>query len=107
MAVARRKIETMDQRFRVEREHLGEATAYFARKRIDHLRARVDRAYLVIESGPWVTPFRHARLQRLGAHIWTLDVAMPGGGWMPRGPNSLSRILECIATDPFIGARIC
>jgi len=97
-----------DHRFHVEREHLAEVVAYFARKRLDHLRGRVDGAYLMIESGPWVTPFPHARLRRLGAHIWAFDAAIPGGGgWWPGSRNALSGILDLITADPLIVARIC
>ena len=48
-----------------------------------HLRTRHRADAVTIESGPTDDPVPHARLKRVGVHLWTLDIADHRGKWEP------------------------
>ena len=43
-------------------------------RELNHLRVRRHGDLLVLESGPTDDPLAHARLRRMGAHIWCLEM---------------------------------
>lgn len=50
---------------------------------LSHLRVRAYGEALFVESGPDDDAIRHARLRRVTARLWTLDVADHRGRWQP------------------------
>lgn len=50
---------------------------------LQHLRVRARSDLLIIESGPDAAPFAHARLRRLTATLWTLEMPTRSGRWEP------------------------
>lgn len=48
---------------------------------LKHLRVRRHGVLLVVESGPEDDPVAHARLRRVGAHIWCLEMPRHTGAW--------------------------
>lgn len=51
--------------------------------RLAHLRTRHRANVITIESGPTEDPVAHARLKRVGVHIWVLEIADHRGKWEP------------------------
>ena len=67
-----------------------EVTAFLRGRGMRHLRARHRADLVTIESGPTKDPWPHARLRRVGVHIWQLEMATHTGRWEPtplRGPQ--------------------
>lgn len=59
-----------------------------------HLRARKYGALLILESGPKDDAFQHARLRRVSAQYWTLEMPTHTGRWEPTPyRDSLTEIL--------------
>ena len=52
---------------------------------LSHLRVRVRGAVLTLESGPSEEPHAHARLRRVSATLWSLEIAGRGGRWEQTG----------------------
>ena len=50
---------------------------------LGHLRARHRAETITIESGPADDPILHARVRRVGAHLWVLETADHRGSWEP------------------------
>lgn len=79
-----------------------------ARCDVSHLRVRAHGVLLVIESGPEDDPVRHARVRRMGAHIWRLEMPGRADGWETtpfRG--QLEEMLTLLETDfPWTLARV-
>jgi len=56
-----------------------------------HLRARLVRGSVIVESGPSDDPEQRLRLSKIGADTWRVDVASSSGRWQrtpiagPRG----------------------
>lgn len=50
---------------------------------LDHLRTRRHADLVIIESGPLDDPFPHARLRRVGVHLWRLEMPTHIGRWQP------------------------
>jgi hypothetical protein len=48
-----------------------------------HLRARARADTITIESGDDDDPIAHARVRRVGVHLWVLDIADHRGRWEP------------------------
>jgi hypothetical protein len=49
--------------------------------RLTHLRTRHRADVVTIESGPIDDPVAHARLKRVGVHLWVLEIADHRGRW--------------------------
>jgi hypothetical protein len=65
-------------KFKAEESNAADVLALFAkRKGLKHLRVRRHVDTLVIESDDVDDPFQHARLRRVSAHLWRLE--MPAG----------------------------
>ena len=52
---------------------------------LQHLRVRVRADTLILESGPVDDAFAHARMRRLSATLWTLEMPSRSGRWDPTG----------------------
>jgi hypothetical protein len=50
---------------------------------LTHLRTRHRADIVTIESGPANDPVAHARLKRVGVHLWILEIADHRGRWEP------------------------
>lgn len=50
---------------------------------LTHLRTRHRADVVTIESGPAADPVPHARLKRVGVHLWVLEIADHRGRWEP------------------------
>ena len=50
---------------------------------IVHLRTRQRADIVTIESGPTDDPVPHARLKRVGVHLWVLEIADQRSKWEP------------------------
>ena len=64
-------------------QHDAEAVESYLRATagLPHLRTRRRADVVVIESGPDDDPWPHARLRRVGAHQWRLEIATHTGRW--------------------------
>jgi len=63
-------------------EHHRQAVANMLRDHgLSHLRVRRRAALLTLESGPEYDRIPHARLRRVGAHQWQLEMATHSGRW--------------------------
>jgi hypothetical protein len=58
-------------------------TTFLHGRGLAHLRTRHRADLVTIESGPADDPWPHARLRRVGAHIWQLEMATHTGRWEP------------------------
>lgn len=52
---------------------------------LQHLRVRHRGDTLILESGPENDAFAHARLRRLSATLWTIEMPSRSGRWDPTG----------------------
>ena len=50
---------------------------------LTHLRTSQRADVITIESGPIDDPVAHARLKRVGVHLWVLEIAEHSGRWEP------------------------
>lgn len=76
--------------------------ANFLRSRgLRHLRARHRADLVTIESGPIKDPWPHARLRRVGVHIWQLDMATHTGRWEPTPLRGLREHILTMLVDQF------
>jgi hypothetical protein len=68
----------------------AEVTTFLRGRGLRHLRARHRADLVTIESGLAKDPWPHARLRRVGVHVWQLEMATHTGRWQPtplRGPQ--------------------
>jgi hypothetical protein len=79
-----------------------------AREGLGHLRVRRRADLLVLESGPAKAPIPHARLRRVGVHLWTLECATHTGRWEKTGFRApLEKLLDqLVSTLPWVVAPI-
>ena len=69
-------------KFPVDEIHIDSAEAFLAgQPQLAHVRVRKHGDLLVLESGPKVDAFRHARLRRVTAQWWTLEMPTHTGRW--------------------------
>ena len=74
----------------------------FLRERgLRHLHARHRADLVTIESGPRKDPWPHARLRRVGVHIWQLEMATHTGRWEPTPLRGLREQLLTMLVDQF------
>lgn len=67
---------------------------------LKHLRVRRRADLLTIESGPEQDPWPRARLRRVGAHLWTLEMPTHSGRWQATPLRAdLTDLLTLLATD--------
>lgn len=65
-----------------------------------HLRTRHRADIITIESGPEDDPLPHARLRRIGVHLWVLEIADHRGRWEPTDVRTkLDIALTVLAQD--------
>ena len=68
---------------------------------LPHLRARHRGDLVTIESGPAKDPWPHARLRRVGVHVWQLEMATHTGRWEPTPLRGLQEQLLSMLVDKF------
>ena len=75
-----------------------------AHEGLEHLRVRRRADLLVLESGPARDAIPHARLRRVGVHLWTLECATHTGRWEKTGfRGQLEPVLETlVSTIPWV-----
>ena len=66
-----------------------------------HLRVRAYGESLIVESGPTDYAIRHARLRRVSARQWTLDVADHRGRWQPTPFRDLLHVVVELLIEQF------
>ena len=76
-------------------------TAFLRGRGFRHLRARHRADLITIESGPAKDPWPHARLRRVGAHLWQLEMATHTGRWEPTPLRGLQEQLLSMLVDKF------
>lgn len=65
-----------------------------------HLRTRSRSDTITIESGPDDDPVAHARVRRVGVHLWALEIADHRGRWEPTNVRTkLDIALTVLAKD--------
>jgi hypothetical protein len=65
-----------------------------------HLRTRGRADTVTIESGPEDDPVTHARVRRVGVHLWVLEIADHRGRWEPTDVRAkLDIALTVLAKD--------
>jgi hypothetical protein len=79
----------------------AEVTAFLRGRGLRHLRARHRGDLVIIESGPSKDPWPHARLRRVGVHIWQLEMATHIGRWEPTPLRGLRDQLLTMLVDKF------
>ena len=71
-------------KFRAESVHARDVEEYLcAQHGLTHLHARHRADLITIESGPEGDRLPHARLRRVGVHLWELEMATHTGRWQP------------------------
>ena len=76
-------------------------TAFLRTRGLGHLRARHRADLVTIESGPVKDPWPHARLRRVGVHLWQLEIATHTGRWEPTPLRGLREQLLTMLIDQF------
>jgi hypothetical protein len=66
-----------------------------------HLRVRRRGAVLTIESGARTDPAAHARLRRVSAQLWVLEIATHMEEWRPTGHRAVMADLAQILLKQF------
>lgn len=84
------------------RHHLGDTQRQLAKyEGLSHLRVRARGALLTIESGPPEEPHPHARLRRVSATLWSLEVAGHRGRWERTGLRDLRAKIVLALVEQF------
>lgn len=78
-----------------------EVVAYLRKRGLPHLRARHRGDLVTIESGPAKDPWPHARLKRVGVHLWQLEMATHTCRWEPTPLRGLREQLLSMLVDKF------
>jgi len=68
---------------------------------LQHLRVRARGETLFLESGPDDDPFVHARLRRLSATLWTLEMPSRNGRWETTGVRATVDNVIVVLTEQF------
>ena len=88
-------------KLKAESHHASELEGLLAQyPDLIHLRVRRRADLLTLESGPEADPFRHARLRKVGVHIWTLEMASRSR-WEPTGMRGLLKELVPLLVEVF------
>lgn len=76
-------------------------TAFLRDRGLGHLRSRHRGDLVIIESGPTKDPWPHARIRRVGVHIWQLELATHSGRWEATPLRGLTDRLLATLVDQF------
>lgn len=70
-------------------------------EQLRHLRTRHRADVVNIESGPVHDAVKHARLKRVGVHLWLLEIADHRGRWEPTGVRTQIEAAVATLMDAF------
>lgn len=85
---------------KAEDYHLDDVEEFLETRNLEHLRARRHGHAIVLESGPKGDSHLHARLHRITANRWQLDIADHRGRWEPTPYNdSIEPLLILLETQ--------
>ena len=79
----------------------AEVAAFLRGRGLRHLRARHRADLVTIESGSSKDPWPHARLRRVGVHLWQLEMATHTGRWEPTPLRGQREQLLSMLVDKF------
>ncbi len=85
-------------KYQAEDHHPRTVERLLHARQLAHLRARKYGAAVIVESGPKDDAYKHLRLTRDTAHLWSLDIANHRGRW-ERTPfrASLEEVVALVA----------
>ena len=84
-----------------DKELALDLTDDFQERGFPHLRVRLVRGALVVESGPAKGATAHARFSRETVHLWRLEMPARGGRWDPTPYRDLIDKLVTALIDEF------
>ncbi len=84
-----------------EKSDAAQVERFLRDRGLRHLRARHRGDLVTIESGPAKDPWPHARLRRVGVHVWQLEMATHTGRWEPTPLRGLQEQLLSMLVDKF------
>ena len=68
-------------KFQSSKSDAAAVVAFLRDRGLRHIRARYRSDLVTLESGPTKDPWPHARLRRVGVHIWQLEISTHTGRW--------------------------
>lgn len=85
-------------KYQAEDHHSRAVERLLHARELGHLRARKYGAAVIVESGPKDDTFKHLRLTRVAAQLWSLDIANHRGRWEPTPfQASLEEVVSLVA----------
>ena len=92
--------QSRTSRLRAESGHTRAVADYLHEHGLTHLHVRQRAALITIESGPTGEQVPHARLRRIGANRWQLEMATHTARWQPTPIQaSLEEVLTILVHD--------
>jgi len=88
-------------KFQAEKPDATQVERFLRERGLRHLRARHRADLVTIESGPRKDPWPHARLRRVGVHLWQLEMATHTGRWEPTPLRGQREQLLTMLVDQF------
>ncbi len=84
-----------------EKSDAAQVERFLRDRGLRHLRARHRADLVTIESGASKDPWPHARLRRVGAHLWQLEMATHTGRWQTTPLRGLLERILTMLVDQF------